>query len=389
MTAEDPVALTSSPIAARRGAAVVLYLAGIAVVAVVALIAWRIVRGKAAATSQEAAQRQQNVAAGPRVLVGKVRNLPPGRRLTLPGEVRPWRQATIFAKVSGYVKQMLVDKGDGVREGQLLATLESPETDQQVLSAKADLATKKIIAERYDKLAPQGVVSQQELDQASGNLQVGQAQLARASALEGYEAIRAPFAGVVTARYVDVGALLPAATGSTSGAQPLVEITDMNVVRIYVYPGQGDAQFVRDGMPVAIESDAHPGEKLDAKITRTAHALDTRTRTMLTEVDIDNKDRWVLPGVFVRVSMDLDTPATLVVPAEAVFLREGRPFVAVVQDGHAHFTPIEAGDDDGKLVRVVSGLTDGQTVALHVGDEISDGAAVQPVTPTPPAAPAR
>jgi membrane fusion protein (multidrug efflux system) len=378
MTTEDPVAI--APGASRRGATL-LYLFGAVLVAAVAFVAVRVVQGRGESVSTEATQRQHDVTAGPRVVVGNVRSLPPGRKLTLPGEVRPWRQATIFAKVSGYVTRMLVDKGDTVRNGQLLATLESPETDQQVLSARADFATRKLIASRYDKLAPQGVVSQQELDQASGNLLVGEAQLARASALEGYEAIRAPFGGVVTARFVDIGALLPAATGSTTGAQPLVEITDMNVVRIYVYPGQADAQFVRDGMPVKIESDAHPGQTLEATVTRAAHALDAHTRTMLTEIDIDNKNRWVLPGVFVRVSLDLDTPASLVVPAEAVFLREGKPLVALVEDGHAHFTAIEAGDDDGKVVRIVSGLKEGQLVALHVGDAISDGAAVQPVTP--------
>jgi RND family efflux transporter MFP subunit len=387
MTVKDPLPMTQPALRGRRGT-VVLYVVGLGIAAAVTLVATRVVHGKADATSAEAAERQQDVAAGPRVVVGKVRNLAPGRTLTLPGEVHAWREATLFAKVSGYVRRMLVDKGDVVREGQLLATLESPETDQQVLSAKASLATRRLIADRYDKLAPQGVVSQQELDQAAGNLLVGRADLARASALEGYEALRAPFDGMVTARFVDVGALLPAATGSTSGAQPVLQITDMNVVRIYVYPGQGDAQFVHDGMPVKLESDAHPGELLDAKVTRTSHALDPRTRTMLTEIDVDNKNRWVLPGVFVRVSMNLDTPASLVVPAEAVFLREGKAMVALVEDGHAHFAPIGAGDDDGKVVRVLSGLKEGQVVALHVGDEISDGAAVQPVAPAAAPAPA-
>ncbi len=130
-----------------------------------------------------------------------------------------------------------------------------------------------------------------------------------------------------------------------------------------------------------IESDARPGELVDAKVSRTAHALDVRTRTMLTEIDVDNKSGALLPGVFVRVSLSLDTPASLVVPAEAVFLREGKTVVAVVEGGHVRFAPIEAGDDDGRVVRVLSGLKDGEQVALHVGDEVSDGAAVQSVVP--------
>lgn len=181
MTAEDTVAMNAPPQTTRRGA-FLLYAVGVALVAGAGLFAMRLVHGRAEATSAEAEQRRRDVAAGPRVIVGSVQSVPPGRRLTLPGEVHPWRQATLFAKVSGYVKRMLVDKGDVVREGQLLATLESPETDQQVMAARAALATRKLIADCYDKLAPQGVVSQQELDQAAGNLVVGQAELARASA---------------------------------------------------------------------------------------------------------------------------------------------------------------------------------------------------------------
>jgi RND family efflux transporter MFP subunit len=378
MITQDPAAPAAGPAASRRGAWV-LYGVGVALVVTAGLVTLRIVRDRSATVSAEATTRRLEVSAGPRVVVGRVRSLPPGRTVTLPGEVRPWKQATLFAKISGYVKRMLVDKGDRVREGQVLATLESPDTDQQVLSARADLATKKIVSDRYEKLAPQGVVSQQELDQASGSLHVGQAQLARAAALENYEAIRSPFEGIITARFVDVGALLPAATGSTTGAQPVVEVTDMSVVRIYAYPGQADAPFVRDGMPVKLEIDAHPGELVDARVTRTSHALESRTRTMLTEIDVDNKNDWVMPGVFVRVTMTLDTPSTLVVPAEAVFLREGKTTVAVVEGGRVRFAPIEAGDDDGRVVRVLSGVSEGQEVALHVGDEVSDGAAVQAV----------
>jgi membrane fusion protein (multidrug efflux system) len=385
MIARDPAApaAPAAPHAQSRRAAWGLYAFGVAAVLSVGLVATRVVRERSAAVSVEAARRRQEVSAGTRVVVGRVRSLPAGRTLTLPGEAKPWRQATLFAKISGYVKRMLVDKGDRVREGQVLATLESPDTDQQVLSARAGLATKKLVADRYQKLAPAGVVSQQELDQASGSLQVAQADLARVASLEAYESIRSPFDGVVTARFVDVGALLPAATGSTTGAQPVVEVTDMTKVRVYVYPGQGDAPFVREGMPVKLESDARPGEKIDGSVTRTAHALDARTRTMLIEIDVDNKNGWVLPGVFVRVTMTLDTPPALVVPAEAVFLRDGKPVVAVVEGGRVRFAAIETGDDDGRVVRVLSGLAEGQEVALHVGDEVSDGATVQVVTPAP------
>ena len=380
------------PVPSRRSAAL-LYVFGLGAVLVAGLFAFRFVGAKRTAEAVEASARQKDLSEGTRVLVAKVATLPSGRTVTLPGEVHAWKQATLYAKVSGYVKRMNVDKGDTVKEGQLLATLESPETDQAVLSARAAFATKKLVADRYKQLAPKGVVSQQELDTASGDLAVAEAELARTAALGAYEAIRAPFDGIVTSRFVDPGALLPAATGSTSSAQPLVEVTDMTRVRVYVYLGQGDAPFVKEGTAVRLESDAHPGKGLDASVTRLTRELDEKTRTMLTEVDIDNKNAWVYPGLYVRATMKLDTPPALAIPADAVFLRDGKAIVVVVDGGKAHFTPVETGDDDGRIVRVLSGLTEGQLVALHVGDEISDGSAVQPVVPTasasaPPASPA-
>jgi membrane fusion protein (multidrug efflux system) len=199
------------------------------------------------------------------------------------------------------------------------------------------------------------------------------------AALGGYQSIRAPFDGVVTARFVDPGALIPAATGSTSSAQPVFEVTDMSRVRIYVYLGQNEAQFVSEGTPVKLASDAHPGDVIDATVTRLTRELDTRTRTMLTEIDVDNARRWAYPGLFVRVQMKVESPAELGVPADAVFLKDGRPEVAVVAGGHARFQRIEVGDDDGRIVRILSGLREGDLVALHAGDEVTDGATVRAI----------
>jgi membrane fusion protein (multidrug efflux system) len=375
--AQDPVSLVGTPPPRRSGA--ILYFLGVLAVAATVVLAGVVVMGRRAAVAAEATSRQHAATEGVAVLVAPATLLPAGRTVSLPGEVKPWRQATLFGKVSGYVQRMLVDKGDAVKQGQILATLESPETDQQVLSARADLSTKRLIADRYMHLAPQGVVAQQELDQASGNLAVAQAELARVAALGGYESIRAPFDGVVTARFVDPGALIPSATGSTSSAQPVFEVTDMSRVRIYVYLGQSDAPFVREGTPAALESDAHPGEKIDATVTRLTRELDPRTRTMLTEIDVENGRGWVYPGLFVRVSMKVESPAELGVPADAVFLKDGHTEVAVVEGGHARFQRIEAGDDDGRVVRVLSGLHEGELVAVHAGDEVTDGAPVRAV----------
>jgi membrane fusion protein, multidrug efflux system len=380
MTTGDSAPPLEHPMAPRRSAAV-LYVLGLVLVAAAGVFAVRFVRARHGAEAAEASARKQELAGGTRVLVTRVASLPAGRTVTLPAEVHAWRQATLYAKVSGYVKRMSVDKGDRVKEGQLIATLESPETDQARLSAKAAAMTKRLVANRYTDLAPKGVVSQQELDTASGDLAVAQAELARTAALEAYEEIRAPFDGLITARFVDQGALLPAATGSTSSAQPVVEVTDMSRVRIYAYLGQGDAPFVKEGTVAKLESDAHPGQAVDATVTRITRELDEKTRTMLTEIDIENKDTWVYPGLYLRVTMKLDTPPALAIPADAVFLRDGTPVVVVVDGGKARFTSIETGDDDGRIVRVISGLSEGQVIALHVGDEVSDGSPVQAVAP--------
>ncbi len=357
----------------------ILYLVGGTAVAGAGLLGVHMAHERRSLEQAQSSEQQKLAAHGVRVLAARAGRTPPGRLVTLPGDVRPFRQATLYAKVSGYVKRITVDKGDRVRQGQLLATLESPETDQQVLAARANLATRRRLADRNGALVGPGVVSRQDYDQSKGDLDVATAQLGQARALEQYEVIRAPFAGVVTARYVDDGALLPAATGATASAQPLVEITDMSSVRVYVYLGQPDASFVREGTPVEITSDAHPGNSQRSSVTRIARQLDPRTRTMLTEIDLDNQDNWFYPGLFVRVTLSLVTPPALVVPSEAVFLRGGKPHVAVIAEGHAKFTPIVTGDDDGKQVRVESGLTDGQVVGLHIGDEVSDGARVEAV----------
>jgi membrane fusion protein (multidrug efflux system) len=374
---QESAALADSTAQRRSGA--FLYLLGVLAVGATVVLAGVVVVGRRAAVAAEATNRQHVAAAGISVLVVPATRLPPGRNVTLPGEVKPWRQATLYGKVSGYVQRMLVDKGDAVKQGQLLATLESPETDQQVQSARADLATKSLIADRYTHLAPQGVVAQQELDQASGSVAVAQSELARVAALGAYESIRAPFDGLVTARFVDPGALIPAATGSTSSAQPVFEVTDMSRLRIYVYLGQSDAPFVREGTPVKLESDARPGDVVDAAVTRITRELDPRTRTMLTEIDVDNAHGWAYPGLFVRVSMKVESPSELGIPADAVFLKDGRPEVAVVEGGHVRFRSIEAGDDDGRIVRVLSGVHEGDLVALHAGDEVTDGAPVQAI----------
>jgi RND family efflux transporter MFP subunit len=330
------------------------------------------------AVTDERRTREAVVAQGVPVLVAPVKQVDPGRRITLPGELRPYRVTTVYAKTSGYLKAIYVDKGDRVKSGQALGLVESPETDQQVLSTQADLGMKRQIYDRYRALVGKGVVSAQEMDNAAAALHSAEAELERLRALKDYETIRAPFDGIVTARYADPGALMPAATGATQSAQPLVEVQDMSKVRIFVYVAQTEAPYIREGDPVQIASQENASVKVQAKVTRTTHALDLRTRTMLVEVDLDNKEGLLYPGLFVDATLQVDSPAMLTMPSDAVFLRNGQSMVAVVDDGVAKYTPVEIASDDGHIVHVASGLRAGQMVGLHVGDAVSDGAKVKP-----------
>ena len=220
-------------------------------------------------------QRHALVAAGTLVRTAKVGMTPPSRTVLVTSEVRANQHATLFAKVSGYLRDIRVDKGDRVRKGGLLATLESPETDQAVVSARADLALRKQVVERDRALRGKGFVSQTDLDTAEANLKVAVSNLERTSALKSYEELRAPFNGTVTARFADPGALLTA-------AQPLVEFADVDHLRVAVQLGQDDAALVHPGDPVTLELSSGT---FPAKVSRISSAIDSKTRTMLAEID--------------------------------------------------------------------------------------------------------
>ena len=318
---------------------------------------------------------------GPRVLVAPA-SLPVGRRtVSLPGDVRAFFQATVYAKVSGYVTALLVDKGDRVREGQVLARISSPETDDQVRAAAATLALRRRNAARAHRLIPTGVISQAELDQADGDLRTAEADFRRAKALQAYEVVRAPFDGVVTTRYVDPGALL---TASSTGA-PLVDVADPSRVRIFVNVGQDAAPFVRIGDPGEITLDQHPSVRALARVARTSDALDPRSRSMLVELWlVGDPGVRLVPGLFVHVDLQVAIPPLPTVPSDALVARGERLQVAVVRDHVLHFVDVEPGQTDGHTVQIRSGLSGGELVALSPPSDLGDGAHVQPMVPPPP-----
>ena len=351
---------------------------GVVLLAAIAVLALTVHQHRSEA--HEAQARKTALAEGPYVRVARVALTRAARTVSLPAEVRAWQQATLYAKVSGYLKTIAVDKGDRIRRNQILATLEAPEIEQQVLAAKADLELRHQVVERDRGLVGPAVISQQEFDQADAQEKVSAAALARAKAQREYQLLRAPFDGVVTARYADPGALLPAATGSTQAAQPLVEVADLSRLRISLQLGQADAELVRVGDPVQLQLDPS-APPVEAKVSRLSRELDPRTRTMLAEIELHNPPEGIYPGAFINVTLALRGARRPLVPAEALLLQRGEPVVATVTDRRIHFVKVRTGTDDGRDIEVLEGLKGGELVALNLASDAAEGAQVQPVGP--------
>ncbi|MGZ6142326.1 MAG: efflux RND transporter periplasmic adaptor subunit [Myxococcales bacterium] len=338
-----------------------------------------------AALARQEDTLKHELAQGPVVQVVKVKVAAADRMVTLPAEVRAERKATLYAKVSGYVKKVLVDKGDRVKAGQEIAEIESPDLDEQLRSAEAELSLRVQQRDRTERLAGSGRVSQQEREQAEETVKVAQAAVSKARAGKSYEILRAPFDGTVTARFADPGALLPAATGSTSSAQPLVEIGDLSRLRIALNLAQDDAAHVRVGDEVTLQS-APDEPPLKARISRITHALDARTRTMLCEIDLPHPPEGLYPGAFVEAKLPLRGSPRPLVPAEALVAVGGQMMVPLVEGNHVHFQRVRLGTDDGADVEVIDGLRGGELVAVNLGADVADGSPVRPQTGAAPQA---
>jgi RND family efflux transporter MFP subunit len=329
-----------------------------------------------AANARQVEQLANDLSKGPVVRVAEVKLASADRLVTLPAEVRGYFRTTLYAKVSGYAKEVRVDKGDQVKAGQILAVLESPDLDEQVRSAEATLTLRKQQLDRVMRLLPAGRVSIQDRETAEEGVKVAEADLNRARVQKDYEIIRAPFAGTITARYADPGALLPAATGSTSSAQPVLDLAQLDKLRVALNLAQDDAARVRVGDPVKL--DLGPDQQpLEARVSRVSHALDARTRTMLCEIDIVRPPPGLYPGAFVNASISLHGNPRPLVPSEALVGRNGQLFVPAVADGHVHFTRVKLGIDDGQNVEVLEGLKGGELVALNLATDVADGAPVR------------
>ncbi len=361
--------------------------AGILVVvaAILAVLLLRLRRHHAEGIERASLERERS--RGMRVTVIEVTTSAAERTVTLPGDVYGYNQTTLYAKVSGYVKEVRVERGQRVKKGDVLARIESPENEKDVVTARHDWAIARINAERAERLAPSGVVSLQDRDNAAAQAHVATSSLARAADVLSYTIVRAPFDGVISARYVDPGALVPAATSATQSALPIVDISDTDTLRVFVHVGQDVAPFVRTGDRVTIWQDELPTKRIPGAVTYVAGALDPRTRTMQVEIDIDNRPWGLLPGTFTHVELGLATPPLPRVPDDAVVVRDGQTSVCLVNDGHAHYVPVDLGYNTGRDVRVLRGLVGGETIGLDVPVEVGEGDSVQPVARPAPQQP--
>ncbi|MDQ5986311.1 MAG: Multidrug resistance protein MdtA [Syntrophus sp. SKADARSKE-3] len=360
-----------------RSARIYIYgfiLIGLAAGILVLLVGYRYI-----STGNEAREKAAVIKAGPDVRVAYAALSSNERALTFSGEARPYATVTLYAKVSGYLKEIRVDKGDRVKAGQILGIIESPEIDRLYEASLADARDKRRDAVRARELIKNGYIAQMDADHAETAAIQAEANASALWVQKDYEILRAPFEATVTARFADPGALLQGATGSQTAALPLVNLSKTDRLRVYIYVDQRDAVFVRVGDRAEVSDPNRPDIKLPASVSRLSGELDPRTRTMLAEIDLDNRLGRILAGSFVQVRLTLKTASFVEVPAAALLIRGDKAFVAVLASGNkANFRPVEVLDSDGKSVRLRSGLQAGEMIILNPGTGITDGEQVRP-----------
>ena len=313
--------------------------------------------------------------------------------LVLPGDVQAFRDAPIYARTSGYVKSRLADIGDQVKAGQLLAELDTPEIDQQLHQAEADLATAQAnatlaqaTAKRWSALRETDAVSPQEADEKIGDadaklalLNAARANLQRLRELQRFQRITAPFDGVVTARNTDIGALV-----SAGGSGPaLFRVADTQTLRVFVNVPQANARDIKVGADAALELIERPDQQFSAKIVRTARALDPSARSLRVELNLDNRSVKLLPGAFARVHIPVPTGATqLRLPVNTLLFRKEGPQVATVDaNDQVRLKSVVIVQDFGNEFAIGSGVEPQDRIVINPPDSLVDGQTVRVAAP--------
>jgi RND family efflux transporter MFP subunit len=326
-----------------------------------------------------------------------------GQDLVLPGETAAWYEATIYARVNGYVAKWSVDIGDHVKKGQVLATIETPELDAELEAARAQLKASQAQVEARKAEAefsrttnerwrdsPKGVVSEQEREAKKADYESSEARLYAAnaqvnldkskvdqySALAEFKLVRAPFDGTITERKIDIGNLVTAGSGSTT--TPLYRMAQTDPLRIFVdVPQSASGELMRAGVPAEIRATGAVGGVFSGKIARSAESINAQARTMRVEVDMPNADHLLVPGMYVNVAFKLRPRGLVEVPAAALIFRASGTQVAQVDaSGKVRFADVMIARDNGSLVELASGVKPGDKLVLNISSQIAAGQTV-------------
>jgi RND family efflux transporter MFP subunit len=351
--------------------------------AVVLMIAGIVPRVRARAQLKD----QTDASAPPSVIVNPPRQGQISREIVLPGNSYAYTDAPLYARTDGYLSKWYFDIGAHVRQGQLLAIISSPEVDKQLLQARADLTTAeanaglaKTNSSRYQGLLTQNAVSKQDTDtfvsqeaSTSSTVKSAQANVQRLEELQSFEKIYAPFSGVVTARNVDVGQLINAGAG-----MQMFRLSDIGVLRVYVNVPQIYSQTAVPGTTARLTLSEFPGQSFTGKLVRTAKAIDPASRTLLVEIDVDNRNGKLMPGAYTEVHLDVPNAAApfIISVSALIFRTEGLQVGTVVKGSNgdqAKLVHVTLGQDDGSTVQVINGLDANSRVIQNPPDSLIDG----------------
>jgi RND family efflux transporter MFP subunit len=402
VTVRDEVAVSTQfdPGTGRRIRKTALIVAAVLVLGFIAVRVDRFFKDRGVSSSTE-----QAATARVPVDVIEARAVGAAQRFVLPGQTAAWHSSTIYARVNGFVGKWYADIGDSVRKGQALASIETPDLDAQLAAARAQLnaANAQVLARKaeaefskttYDRWrdSPKGVVSDQEreekhadydgavarLESAKADVALDRAHVDQYIALAHFKQVTAPFDGVVTERHIDIGNLVTA--GSTSATTPLYVMTQNDPMRVFVdVPQSAAPDLTENQVPVEIRTAGGTGPVYTAKVTRTSQALDAQSRTLRVEVDIENSQQSLVPGMYVKVGFALQPKGAVEIPAAALTFRTGGAQVARVDTaGRVSFQHVTIARDDGNVVELGSGVSPGDRLALNVSSQILEGDLVQP-----------
>jgi RND family efflux transporter MFP subunit len=374
-------------------------------VAIALLAAFALVRGIRFVVDYRLERATTAALSAPRAVdVVAARPVEAALSLSLPGQTAAWYTSTIYGRVNGYVGRWLADIGDHVRKGQVLALIDTPELDAQLLEARAQLraAEAQALARSSDaefarttnerwRDSPQGVVSDQEreakkadydgalahLKAAEAEVALDQARVDQYAALSEFKRVIAPFDGVITERHIDIGNLVTA--GSTSATTPLYQMTQNDPIRVFVdVPQSVAAELLRPAQAVTIETDAPERITVPATVSRAAGAINPQARTMRLEIDVENRTGRLMSGMYVKVAFRLTPKGLVQVPAATLLFRGGSPQVARIDaENKVHFADVAIARDDGNLIELASGVAAGDTLALNISSQIREGDVVR------------